>query len=1144
MTARHCDRTMGVRHAIAFMVTLGVLATAGAAAAVSQWWDPGIAGGINGGNGTWDTNASNWASSAAGTNAPGKWTDGNDAFFAAADTVSTVAVANVNVGSLSLTGSKAVTFLDGGAGAMTLNNGLTNTGAVAVFNNGIVLGSNQTWYLTQATTVTGLVNGAACAFTKDGSGTLTLSNNFLTTGPFTLAAGAVQSMNGAVTTPFGTGSLTINNGTLALLPQGTGVAAAMNGVNAAVGSTLTYTTNAFFDLARGNWSSNSYTAGNAGAAANSVLVRGGDGVLQIHVTALGDLGAAEKFIVNGGVATNNGLVSASIVGLYSSLAGSPADFLTYDPVNGLKIVTYDTVKTNIASDTTFASDLAVAAMKVRTAMVTVTNGVTVTVTNGADAGLIIDNGSANLPTITGGGTLNFSNAKPTIYVRAYSNRSGLLGVNLAGTAPMTKFGPGTLIISNQTLWANNMTIQAGNLTLWPTLDMVYSNSIGGPGTLTKDGAKNLTLTGTNGVNFGTVQGGGALTISGGIISNTVSLTLNTAGTALVVTNGGRFILPLNNVANAVPLTMSASETLIVTGRGSLLDLGANGGSGSQFTPTSGSKILIDDGGLFTGVQRVSFGGCTLAISNGGQVVTTGGNNRQFNSGNFTIGGTNATTGAPAVWTVSNMLLFDQNNGSTPIWYGGMMVVGAGGIVSNSGACTFGSRGGSGNTLIITNGGAFVTAGFTEGQYATNNTLWIGGTDPNTGAPAMLNLLGTGNALTLGANTFGSNNYLTVAAGGMITNCGLVTLGGAGFNSMTVTGASAKAFSSGLTVGSGTPSNTVYVRANGFWNMLGQSMIVGSGAATGNVLWVDGGSMVTNAGTLTVGSGAGANSNRLTIASGGQVFATAVTAGSTATGNTVSVTGGGLLEASTLTTGTGGNVIANTGGIYQFFSAPPVITPNGAGSISLADGTLSFRAVTNANVVIAGTSLTNIAWSGTNGFRLAAASNTTASSQTYVFEPGVSATNYARLEMVGGATCYRGQSSNSLTIGQAPGSSASMLCSNTAAVVSIPFTNNGTLRIVNSTLTFTTNATLNGTVIVDLNSLLSTNAALIAQRDLTLGGTLQFVGTPTTNLTLMTYTGTRNGKFQTTGLPYNYSVSYPNGAVTLNRTRPGTALFVF
>ena len=1135
-------------------------------AATSQWWDPGIAGGINGGNGTWDTNASNWASSAAGTNAPGKWTDGNDAFFAAADTVSTVAVANVNVGSLSLTGSKSVTFLDGGVGSMTLNNGMTNTGAVAVFNNGIVLGSNQTWYLTQSTTVTGLVNGAACAFTKDGSGTLTLSNNFLTTGPFTLAAGTVQSMNGAVTTPFGTGSLTINSGTLSLLPQGTGVAAAMNGVNAAVGSTLTYTTNAFFDLARGNWSSNSYTAGNAGATANSVLVRGGDGVMQIHVTASGDLGAAEKFIVNGGVATNNGIVSASIVGLYGSAAGSPADFLTYDTVNGLKVVTYDAVKTNIASDTTFASDLAVAAMKVRTAMVTVTNGVTVTVTNGADAGLIIDNGSANLPTISGNGTLNFGNSKPTIYVRAYSNRSGLLGVNLAGTAPMTKFGPGTLILSNQTLWANSMTIQSGNLTLWPTLDMVYSNSIGGPGTLTKDGAKNLTLTGNNVISLGTasvggITGGGTLTISGGVFSNQAPggpylFGSGSVGNALILTNNARFF------ESSAPTYYADGCTVLVTGTGTVWNM--LGGDNLLFA--SNDKLIITDGGVVTNFARFRNGGnqTSIIVSNGGQFVTTGNNSRMgYNTYGNTlwIGGTNASTGAASLFSTKGgqLVVGDSGPGGT----NNSVIVAGGGILTNVNLILPNGSPAAGpfNSLIVTNGGKAFTIAASVGN-TDSNTVWVGGIDPVTGTPSMWSMGLT--VLNLGAAKVG--NSVIVTAGGVVTNVTQIFVGsqyyGGQFNSLIISNGGTVASSGGSYIGyanTGGPNavngnRAVVTGTNSIWNALSQNLTIGYVSTTGttgtwNRLQVDLGGVLTNVGTLTVGQAVNPGfsvSNSLTIGANGSVFATAVSAGVNCTGgmNVASVLAGGLLEANALTCGAPGNLITNAGGIYQFANAAPTITPNGAGSISLADGTLSFRAVTNANVVIAGTSLTNIAWSGSNGFRLTAASNTTASSQTYVFEPGVSATNYARLEMVGGATCYRGQSSNSLTIGQAPGSSASMLCSNTAAVVAIPFTNNGTLRIVNSTLTFTTNATLNGTVIVDLNSLLNTNAVLIAQRDLTLGGTLQFINTPTTNRTLMTYSGTRNGKFQITGLPCNYSVSYPNGAVTLNRTPPGTALFMF
>ena len=72
--------------------------------------------------------------------------------------------------------------------------------------------------------------------------------------------------------------------------------------------------------------------------------------------------------------------------------------------------------------------------------------------------------------------------------------------------------------------------------------------------------------------------------------------------------------------------------------------------------------------------------------------------------------------------------------------------------------------------------------------------------------------------------------------------GLITIGttGSAGNWMTVT--NANLWSSGLITGSGSSNNTVTVLGNSGWNMLGNAPTIGTGAATGNVLIVNGGAV--------------------------------------------------------------------------------------------------------------------------------------------------------------------------------------------------------------------------------------------------------------------------------------------------------------
>ena len=100
-------------------------------------------------------------------------------------------------------------------------------------------------------------------------------------------------------------------------------------------------------------------------------------------------------------------------------------------------------------------------------------------------------------------------------------------------------------------------------------------------------------------------------------------------------------------------------------------------------------------------------------------------------------------------------------------------------------------------------------------------------------------------------------------------------------------------------------------------------------------------------------------------------------------------------------------------MFQFTNAAPTITSDTFGNFSITNGTVSFRAITNADVtcnqgVKALRSDTVMSWTGTsNTFRLNNATNSGTIDQTYTFAPGT-ATNFARLELVNGSTYRNGR----------------------------------------------------------------------------------------------------------------------------------------
>jgi T5SS/PEP-CTERM-associated repeat protein len=336
---------------------------------------------------------------------------------------------------------------------------------------------------------------------------------------------------------------------------------------------------------------------------------------------------------------------------------------------------------------------------------------------------------------------------------------------------------------------------------------------------------------------------------------------------------------------------------------------------------------------------------------------------------------------------------------------------------------------------------------------------------------------------------GSNNFAVVTGSGSVWSNGSA-------NGTMVLGNGANSINNGLTVSQG---GKVYSAGNP-----AGSIGLGVNANSNSVTVTDSGSLWNIAGTLTVGaSGA---SNNLTVSNGGQVTTTGHawlgSATNTSVNNSIVVTGNGSMlqvggtvsvgsntVVNANTRGIGGNIlvqnggtlegnilvsgaavggvssgdITNNAGIYQFTSPTPSIIANTASNIAIAGGTISFRNVASAsvyaNVVGPGNQLTNMAFSGNNTFRLNNSSNTSGVA-AYNFDSGFGATNYHRLELVNGTTLWR---SSRLNIG---GTSGSMLVSNTTARIAAVVTNQGSIQVVNSIATWSSNSVVSGAFITD------------------------------------------------------------------------------
>lgn len=358
----------------------------------------------------------------------------------------------------------------------------------------------------------------------------------------------------------------------------------------------------------------------------------------------------------------------------------------------------------------------------------------------------------------------------------------------------------------------------------------------------------------------------------------------------------------------------------------------------------------------------------------------------------------------------------------------------------------GASGCYGNTIAISNGASIVA---TTNSYnfslgiagASNNIFYMGG---------------------LGAVSTGSVAKISVGGGTLAVN-----------NQMIVTNAVLTS-SAILVIGTTAISNSVNVNANSLWDFSGLDLEISKGGSISGVpttnnynsLTINAG-IVSNVGSVLFGTFAGSKlENCVVITNGGRLYATTfdMGMGGAATNDSVRVVGGGLLEANTLKSGADGanstnNTIRNEGGIFQFTTTAPTITPGTFGNIAVSNGTISFRNVTNVNVKNnwAKSQLTNMTFAGTaNAFRLDNSSGT----NTYWFDaiPGAY-TNYAGLDMVNGNTAY---TNGSVTIG----TNGWLTCSNTTAVLWGAVTNYGRMTFNNnSTVTFTNGLVLQGGTLV-------------------------------------------------------------------------------
>ncbi|TSA31699.1 MAG: hypothetical protein D4R66_07010, partial [Opitutales bacterium] len=1043
----------------------------------------------------------------------------------------------VNAGIFSITSATTVTKWH--SGNITVNNGgtfrVTGSGTDSIPVSGvnaatvsptltINAGGGLDWQQTGAETLTsislsgtGLNNaGALLTSAATAGGAITASSGInlaaaatigaytggslkfvtgITTGGFTLTkAGAgslIYTANSG--TPWGVDALVLNTGSLVLLP-GAASAATYTGANAAVGTTFTYAGGNTLTLTKNTTSTLLYTIGNAGASANSVLVRGASsrGTLVLAPTALANLGVAatfENFVVRGnttaanknGAATAAGIYDASVVAtgtgaFNATFPGQVGTFVQYQASNGFGAATYTTAVNNATIAATTISDVAASlslatgsnpyALRVGGLTATATSPTGNTTLSSATvaalsstAGLQIGSlvtgsafpaatsyyvtaidsvaGTVTLSTGTGvlaltGTILNFT--PPTVVTNSGTttingvasgvNNSGLGGLILntttgyaivtgatlafgasegaiftpntfglgqitsaiTGTAGVTKFGVGTLVLDGNNTFTGGLQLNQGTLNINSTTALgaaasvftikpgtTINNTTTAALTLTNNNPigweGDFTFTGTQSLNLGagavTLAGNGVATVTantltfGGAISGSGSITKLGVGTIVLggsntgLTGGVTLsagVLQINHAnalgATAGAFTVTAASTIGNSSGASITNAGNNPiniqGTGT-LTLTS---TLANDLNLGTGA--VTLGGGVLTISSTGAVLTLGGNigdngtNIGFTksgAGTMVLTGSNNTFTGPLTVTAGALSFASLADGVT---YGG----GIGNLAFNSTASLI-TYTGSGLTLV--NRQLSLIAQGSTSNATTSNTQYLSS---------------SGSGPLIFANTSIIPQLLAVV------NLRFINLGGTNTGSNTIAGIFANQDAASLT----TAAFGIIKSGTGNWGLTNNNTYTGTTTVIGGVLHLNatstpapssgvlaaGSSLSLGGGTLKV-TGAATNTTQTFFATtlgSAQRLSTAGTAFNEGnTQSTLEVVAG----VGTLTVNTGAITRKASAGLNIIISGSPVI--NLTSGLATANGLIAAATTSAAFVTLNSTDWATL--SGTN-----------------------------------------------------------------------------------------------------------------------------------------------------------------------------------
>jgi autotransporter-associated beta strand protein len=298
---------------------------------------------------------------------------------------------------------------------------------------------------------------------------------------------------------------------------------------------------------------------------------------------------------------------------------------------------------------------------------------------------------------------------------------------------------------------------------------------------------------------GTALGNRVWIENGGVFTNGVLLVGTDGGAprdnAVIITNGGKaFVTAVKiGVGSSSAGVGASSNYVLVSGATSLLQ-----GQGStpalaigNYASATGNWMRVEDSAVATNFTTVTVGaagtwGNYLVVTNGGKLFSTAASTVGSSSSNnwVFIGGTNAVTGANALWDLGVSTLTIGSGAATGNW----VQVGGGGVLRN-GTVQFNVDGGNttnfGNYIQLdsnsTTAASFAFGNLAGASFVTNRV------ESGLESFTRSNLVRLGTGLTTwdggGANLFvgtgtGANSNLVYLGNVTLTNWGVWTVGAA------------------------------------------------------------------------------------------------------------------------------------------------------------------------------------------------------------------------------------------------------------------------------------------------------------------------------------------------------------------------------